>query len=265
MKFIRNLTSGRAWIALACITTASCVSTLGIDQFTSVDCVGVCEQDASLPDVAAPNYFNDGGDADVTVTPDTGSDTAPSDTGSDTADAEDDALDSGIDGCGSLSSPLNCGACGVACDTVNSIGASCNGVKCSYAACVTGHADCDKADAADANTNGCECATPTCCGGGCANTHTTGLPGANYYDCVALGTYDFTQASSACFGFSDGGGSCVAFHCGGQPDADSIMCTAGLSTCGCWSYAGNDAVGHARIQLDASSCGCPTSTDPTWN
>ena len=81
------------------------------------------------------------------------------------------------DGCEtSLASPSNCGACGKACDTKNSQGASCvDGTTCSYTGCNSGFADCDT-DRPD--TNGCETkvASATCnaCGASCDTTHSNG-------------------------------------------------------------------------------------------
>jgi cohesin domain-containing protein len=62
-----------------------------------------------------------------------------------------------------LNTLTNCGGCGNVCDQATSIGASCNGVTCSYAACMPGFADCNSA-APDAD--GCETSltTPANCG-----------------------------------------------------------------------------------------------------
>ena len=73
----------------------------------------------------------------------------PADTGADAGDgaavdgetpdgaASDGAHDAGPDvfvdsGCGPLNTVTNCGACGNACDTTHSIGASCDGTSCQY-------------------------------------------------------------------------------------------------------------------------------------
>jgi hypothetical protein len=67
-----------------------------------------------------------------------------------------------------VSDPLNCGACGAACDMENSTGASCTGSVCSYTGCGSDWLDCDQAPP---NTNGCESSkTSTTSCGACGNT-----------------------------------------------------------------------------------------------
>ena len=81
------------------------------------------------------------------------------------------------DGCEtSLATAANCGACGKACDSKNSQGASCiDGMTCSYTGCNAGFADCDQTPP---DTNGCEKQVPmaTCnaCGAGCDTSHSNG-------------------------------------------------------------------------------------------
>ncbi len=45
--------------------------------------------------------------------------------------------------CASLSTTMNCTACGDACDTTHSNGATCTGTTCTYASCQSGYADCN--------------------------------------------------------------------------------------------------------------------------
>jgi hypothetical protein len=76
----------------------------------------------------------------------------------------------------------NCGACGISCNTSNSVDAGCNGTTCSYK-CASGTADCNATTAPD--TDGCETATttPAHCAG-CAPCNTsTGTPSCNGTTC----------------------------------------------------------------------------------
>ncbi len=78
--------------------------------------------------------------------------------------------------CGPTNTPANCSACGLACDTTESMGASCNGVSCSYSGCAPGWGDCVTAAP---NTGGCETrlnttANCTGCGLACDSTNSTG-------------------------------------------------------------------------------------------
>jgi hypothetical protein len=87
-----------------------------------------------------------------------------------------------LDGCDtSMTSTSACGACGIACDTTNSVGASCvmggNGVvSCQYTSCEDGFADCDTTAP---NTDGCETSLKTpdncgACGKKCDTTNSNG-------------------------------------------------------------------------------------------
>jgi hypothetical protein len=81
------------------------------------------------------------------------------------------------DGCEtSLATAANCGACGKACDSTSSQGASCaDGKTCSYTGCKAGYADCDTAPP---DTNGCETMTAAtaceACGSTCDTVHSDG-------------------------------------------------------------------------------------------
>jgi hypothetical protein len=76
------------------------------------------------------------------------------------------------DGCETSTTTItNCGNCGVACDTTNSVGATCAGNTCKYSSCAAGFADCFPAAP---NTNGCESSlTSTTSCGGCGNACNT--------------------------------------------------------------------------------------------
>src|SRR5260221_6955457 len=90
------------------------------------------------------------------------------------------------DGCETSSSSLtDCGTCGSACDTVNSIGAMCPAGVCLYSGCAAGRIDCNQTSP---NADRCECSTPMCCGNACQPDHINGL-GQNYLlKCVSLAT-----------------------------------------------------------------------------
>jgi hypothetical protein len=110
------------------------------------------------------------------------------------ADCDTSAPDT--DGCEtSLSTAANCGACGKACDTMHSQGATCNdGTTCSYTGCSPGYLDCDTTAP---DTNGCEkqVTTATCssCGTSCDTIHSNGgtcdadagSPTCKYTSCAA--------------------------------------------------------------------------------
>jgi hypothetical protein len=119
-----------------------------------------------------------------------------------------DAAPPNANGCAtSLATLDNCGACGIACNTANSVDAGCGPAGCSYA-CATNFANCNTTSA-PANTGGCECNTSACCattgatpgvggpGYACETTHANGV-GQAFYDCEPAGTYNVTHATEAC-------------------------------------------------------------------
>jgi hypothetical protein len=82
------------------------------------------------------------------------------------------------DGCETPTTTLsNCGGCGNACDTVNSLGRSCDGASCNYTGCKADFADCNKAAP---NADGCETNIKTsklnctACGVKCDVLHSVG-------------------------------------------------------------------------------------------
>jgi hypothetical protein len=91
--------------------------------------------------------------------------------------ADCDSSGTDTDGCEtSLTTAANCGACHLACDTVNSQGASCDdGKTCIYTGCNSGQADCHTTAP---DTDGCETTVPantcTACGGMCDTAHSDG-------------------------------------------------------------------------------------------
>ena len=95
--------------------------------------------------------------------------------------------------------------------------------------------------------------------------------GQNFYDCVALNTYNATQALKACAAYTGNAALCTDYGEVCDTDGDifnfpdtSIVCADGVADCACWSYDGlepgltyNDAVDTA--------CLCVLPGDPTWN
>ncbi len=125
--------------------------------------------DASLSDVRAVHPTGDDGSHE----PDD-SGAVDDAVGSDAASDAGVALEASCDS--SVADPLNCGTCGVACDTANSTGASCAASVCSYTGCQADWLDCDQKGA---NNNGCESSktsTASCgaCGNVCDTTHSLG-------------------------------------------------------------------------------------------
>jgi hypothetical protein len=160
----------------------------------------------------------------------------------------------------SLTSTSSCGGCKNACNTATGT-AKCNGTTCSYA-CNTGRSDCNAATAPD--VDGCECATPMCCGTKCQTVHTNGV-GQNFYDCVATGTYNVSQANEACAAF--GAATCTSGQAAGLCPFGPVksVCGASGSKCYCWQYSGHK-VGTVQSE-STSSCkpSCGANGDPAWN
>jgi hypothetical protein len=88
------------------------------------------------------------------------------------------------DGCeSSLSSTASCAACGNACDTSHSTGATCNGRSCLYAGCATGYVNCASSPP---DANGCEtplASTSNCAACGNACDTSTGTPSCSGTTC----------------------------------------------------------------------------------
>jgi hypothetical protein len=170
------------------------------------------------------------------------------------------------DGCESSASAItSCGGCNQACDTANSLGASCSGGACSYSGCPPGRADCNRTPP---NLDGCECPTTTCCSGGCQPQHTNGLGlGQTYYEaCVALGTpgndstYSSTLANDAAYAWTDGSGMPAAQTCG----PSQCVFRKSASECAVWCYTKNLA--GKVLKSGVNACTCPmVTTTMTWN
>jgi hypothetical protein len=123
------------------------------------------------------------------------------------------------------------------------------------------------------NADGCECATPSCCGLGCQNQHVTCMLAGNpsspcsdgtgkyYYDCIALGTFNVTQATKACAAVTGNASACSMGSCPSQNLV--IYGFDGSGNCVSWEYSG-PAVGR-MYKSNNASCFCPASTSPMWN
>src|SRR5262249_41278636 len=127
----------------------------------------------------------------------------------------------------------NCGACGAPCDRVRSDGAACTAGACSYTGCKAGFADCNRSAP---DRDGCECEGSACCNTSCQTKHSDGL-GDFFYDCVALATYDATQAGKAAAAWDPGGTISNAMNYSDNFGVASYRCNRSMakSMCACWT------------------------------
>lgn len=143
----------------------ACAAITGLNRYSEVE-GSVDGSAAATGDVADA--------ADATATADARAGTGTLTDAADRGDAR--GSDDAEEDCGDTVSVLNCGACGVACDTTHSVGLSCTGTTCAYASCVAGWANCDTAPP---DTDGCETSlsTPSNCSGcgeACDTAHSAG-------------------------------------------------------------------------------------------
>ncbi|MBI2394446.1 MAG: hypothetical protein HYV09_33050 [Deltaproteobacteria bacterium] len=178
-----------------------------------------------------------------------------------------------LDGCETSSTSLsNCGGCGNVCNTITGT-PTCDGAKCGYT-CNAGRADCNVATAP--NVDGCECETdpvaPGCCSGGCQTKHSNGA-GQTWFDCVPLGTHDFTQAGAARQAWTStrtGTPAVGTVQCGSgsdRSDCRAAQYTTGAVGCGVWCFEGSWK-GKMHVNTSTSGCYCPggsVGTSGTWN
>jgi hypothetical protein len=188
------------------------------------------------------------------------------------------------DGCElTLNIPSNCSACGAACDTVHSQGATCNGTRCNYTGCSAGYLQCSRPAP---NTGGC-CEGNGCCGTApnqtCQVKHMNGFAG-NYFDCFALGvtgnnaTYNNQMALDAANSYAGQNGTASdGWTCTIGTDTVNQVCkTAGdgtTGTCTCWNYNATGTemqfVGYAYQSTGAGTdrgCFCATAINShNWN
>jgi hypothetical protein len=238
-------------------------------------------------DGRAPDAFPDApsgadaADAQSEAGHDAGNDAAADAANDAAADAGNDAaVDAGNDaeaGCGPTNTVANCTACGSACDSVHSLGASCNGASCNYSGCAAGWADC--VTTGPPNTDGCETALNTVsnctgCGLTCDSAHSLSrscdgttcrysgcAPG--YGDCINTGPPDTDGCETALNTTSNCTGcglACDAAHSVGTSCAGNgcayTGCAAGWSNC---STAAPDVAG---CECNTPAC-CGTSCQTT--
>jgi hypothetical protein len=235
-----------------------------------------------VSDVSAADNESGGGvphDAGGEVGGDTGTEDGPDATrtneaGPDDATTSDGAGDVGTDvtgtqeagpeaggdagpTCGTTNTTTNCGACGVACDTMTGT-PSCNGTACTYM-CNPGRSDCNGGSGSD--TDGCECPTVGCCGAECQTVHDNGM-GQNYYDCNPLSTYEKATAIEACVAYATTHGgqasNCTYVPCGSNTDLD-ICFNNGAP---CWEYAQPSSPGLLGKVVNFN---CPPQIMGSWN
>jgi hypothetical protein len=179
-----------------------------------------------------------------------------------------------LNGCETaLNTISNCGGCGRACSSSHVAQPQCAFGVC-ISTCQSGFVNCSTPNAPTPD-DGCECAGSACCSGACQTAHTNGL-GQNFYDCVALDTYNVNQATEACNAHT-GGGTCAGFNSGTAMNTLMSVCkpatdpSGASGVCACWAYSGTgnaaSAVGHVYQSSGTggdTGCLAPTSTSLTW-
>jgi hypothetical protein len=304
-----------AWTAFAIVLLGGCAALSGLDGISEQACAPSCDggttsdgttppngddgatpgtdatvsdDSAASPDSTMPTSGDGGppGDsslaADSSRASDSGArdgegDSMAADTGADSGQA---AVDAGPDaGCGATNTTDNCSACGDKCTANNATAPACSGTTCSYM-CNTGFLDCNVATAPD--LDGCECNSPgataaQCCSPACPQQHhyQVGVVNSVFYDCIAEGTIDQTDAIDACNAYTGSTTQCDTggvsnFYCT-YPDGGTVgdmVCSNGSTTksCACWGYDGQ-LVGLMQVGTGTgnANCPCPVPTGPTWN
>jgi hypothetical protein len=123
----------------------------------------------------------------------------------------------------SLSTTLNCSACGAKCDTTKSIGAGCSGATCTYSGCAAGFADCNTTAP---NTDGCESPVDTdvanCggCGRGCSSTNVATKTCAGSV-CTSTCNAGFSNCNKPAAPGADDGCECATPECCGTACANT--------------------------------------------
>jgi hypothetical protein len=281
-----------AFVTWFVVSAGGCAAITGLDSISEQDCAPNCGDAQSTKDVTVDVPTGDSTGPETSPGSDTGSGEAAQDT-STPVDASEGGKESGTDApadspveaphetgsdapvdssCGSLSSVNNCGACGTVCTATNATNPQCNGSTCSYT-CQATYLDCNQGTAPD--TDGCECKAAVgaaCCSGSCpvAHNYDEDVIGSTFYDCVAAGTYNQTDALDACNASVGTAGQCSAgYYCTG-PDGGMVgdmVCSdgAGASACTCWGYDGV-LVGllFAGPGKGMANCDCPQTGDPKW-
>src|SRR5262249_24784914 len=99
----------------------------------------------------------------------------------------------------------------------------------------------------------------------CQTEHSNGL-GQHFYDCLALGTYNQSQAEAAAMAATiAGAGAPVLSHCNGT-STNTIICRSSSTQCACWRFSHLPSVcnvqGHVSFNMSTSTCMPPLSG--TW-
>jgi hypothetical protein len=99
--------------------------------------------------------------------------------------------------------------------------------------------------------------------GGCTQvTHSNGVDGGTFVDCVPLDSHNQTQAQEACAAAKVGSCGKNTILCSPFGGGD-IECTNSASPCICWNYSGPGA-GHVSVSQAGALCACPLTSDPKW-
>ena len=285
-----------AFVAWFVVSAGGCAAITGLDSLTEQECAPNCSDAQATKDVTVDTPTGDDSSRpDTSTGMDTGSESAfdspvqdtsvpgdasegGKDTGADSpVDSPIDAHEAGTDapfdsGCGPLTSTSNCSACGEVCTPTHAVNPQCNGATCSYT-CSANFLDCNSGTAPD--TDGCECPTgggAACCGQACPVQHNydEDVIGATFYDCVAAGTYNQTDALDACNAAIGTAGQCsTGYYCTGTDGGTGgdMVCSdgAGASACTCWGYDGV-LVGllFTGPGKGMTNCDCPQNGDPKW-
>jgi len=296
-------------IALVGASVSACAAVAGLDDFTKGSCSGgACDgaTDVTVPHLdAAPDHGStvqrmDTGPSTMDAPIDTGRpgrrEGGPGDSGDGAVDAAEasrsDAAEAGVPndsggdsglrsdatdasprreaGCGPLDVPANCTACGLACATGNSLGASCDGTTCAYTGCATGFADCNAATAPD--TDGCETPTNTAgnctgCGITCDSVHSIGATCSGttcVYTGCAPGYADCNTAAPDTDGCETFIGSTTTCGACGQ-SCDTVHSTGASCVNGTCEYTGCAAGYSDCVTSPPNTNGCETETNTLTN
>jgi hypothetical protein len=177
----------------------------------------------------------------------------------------------------------DCGGCR-GCSSANTTTVECTGGLCK-STCQAGWGNCSF-PAAPSPDDGCESNITVCAGSACCNTgacqanHSDGI-GQTYSDCTAFGvpgngaTYTRNMAvecldadpitggpsgDQTCPDPAGGTDNCLYNSCN-----TTMSCPTGVTAeCGVWCYSGSLA-GHVKLTTASATCGCPTTSDATWD
>jgi len=279
-------------LALLAATTGGCAAIAGLDDFSKGGCSGGnCDAAADVT-VGQPET----GQRDTGM-PDTGhAEASHRDAVPDHASTVDAVVDARPDvpnltvdgalkdggpnrlhdggkteaGCGPVDTTANCTACGLACDTTQSLGSTCNGTTCLYTGCVTGFANCNTAAP---NTGGCDTPTNTvnncsACGVTCDATKSLGAT-CSGTTCVYTGC---VPGWADCVTTSPDSNGCdtqtnTVMNCGGCGAAcDTTESTGATCTGTTCKYTGcSPGFADCNASTAPDTDGCETRTNTVTN